>query len=108
MWGHPVVLAETFTDPARHYGGCYRAANFTMVGETAGWGRSNGSYRHHGNVKAVWVRELRRGSHHMLAGMFDHPVFTGHPKRTRSVHSLVRPRTVMTSPHQVCQTKSGS
>ena len=82
MWGHPVVLAETFTDPARHYGGCYRAANFTMVGETAGWGRSNGSYRHHGNVKAVWVRELRRGSHHMLAGMFDHPVFTGHPKRT--------------------------
>lgn len=81
MWGHPVVLAETFTDPARHAGGCYRAANFAMVGETAGWGRSNGSYVHHGNVKAVWVRELRRRSRRMLSGVFDHPVFTGHPRR---------------------------
>lgn len=82
MWGHRVVLAETFTDPARHHGGCYRAANFAQVGLTAGWARSNGSYVHHGNVKQVWVRELRRGSRHMLAGVFDHPVFTGHPKRT--------------------------
>lgn len=81
MWGHPVVLAETFTDPARHAGGCYRAANFAMVGETAGWGRSNGSYVRHGNVKAVWVRELRRRSRRMLSGVFDHPVFTGHPRR---------------------------
>jgi len=81
VWGHPVVLAETFTDPERHAGGCYRAANFAMVGETAGWGRSNGSYVHHGNVKAVWVRELRRHSRRMLSGVFDHPVFTGHPRR---------------------------
>ena len=82
MWGHPVVLAETFTDPARHHGGCYRAANFTPVGETAGWARSNGSYVHHGNIKQVWVRELRRDSRRMLSGLFDHPVFTDHPKRT--------------------------
>ena len=82
MWGHPVVLAETFTDPAHHHGGCYRAANWAQVGETAGWARSNGSYVHHGQPKAVWVRELRRHSRHMLAGVFDHPVFTGHPKRT--------------------------
>jgi hypothetical protein len=81
MWGHPVVLAETFTDPARHAGGCYRAANFSMVGQTAGWGRSNGSYVHHGRVKQVWVRELRRHSRQMLAGVFDHPVFAGHPRR---------------------------
>jgi hypothetical protein len=81
LWGHPVVLAETFTDPARHWGGCYRAANFSLVGETAGWGRSNGSYVHHGTIKMVWVRELRRGSRRMLSGVFDHPVFTGHPRR---------------------------
>jgi len=81
MWGHPVVLAETFTDPARHSGGCYRAANFAMVGETAGWGRSNGSYVHHGHPKAVWARELRRHSRAMLSAVFDHPVFTGHPRR---------------------------
>ena len=81
MWGHPVVLAETFTDPARHSGGCYRAANFAMVGETVGWGRSNGSYVHHGHPKAVWARELRRHSRAMLSAVFDHPVFTGHPRR---------------------------
>lgn len=81
MWGHPVVLVETFTDPVRHSGGCYRAANFAMVGETAGWARSNGSYVHHGNPKAVWVRELRRGARRLLSGVFDHPVFTGHPRR---------------------------
>lgn len=27
-YGHPVLLVETFTDPARHAGTCYRAANF--------------------------------------------------------------------------------
>jgi len=81
MWGHPVVLAETFTDPARHAGGCYRAANFAMVGQTAGWRRANRTYVHHGQRKAVWVRELRRHSRQMLAGVFDHPVFTGHPRR---------------------------
>lgn len=81
LWGHPVVAAETFTDPARHAGGCYRAANFAMVGQTAGWGRSNRSYVHHGRVKAVWVRELRRQARALLAGVFDHPVFTGHPRR---------------------------
>ena len=31
MGGHPVVLAETFTDPARHHGGCYRASNWAQV-----------------------------------------------------------------------------
>jgi hypothetical protein len=81
LWGHPVVLAETFTDPARHVGGCYRAANFAMVGQTAGWGRANRTYVHHGIPKAVWVRELRRHGRLMLAGVFDHPVFTGHPRR---------------------------
>jgi len=81
LWGHPVVLVETFTDPARHAGGCYRAANFTLAGETAGWRRSNGTYVHHGQPKTVWVRELRRGSRRMLGGVFDHPVFTGHPRR---------------------------
>lgn len=81
LWGHPVVLAETFTDPARHHGGCYRAANFVMAGETAGWRRANRTYVHHGQVKAVWVRELRRHSRQMLAGVFDHPVLCGHPRR---------------------------
>jgi hypothetical protein len=27
-WGHPVLVVETFTDPARHRGSCYAAAGF--------------------------------------------------------------------------------
>ncbi len=36
-YGHPVLLVETFTDPARHSGVCYQAANFVSVGETSGY-----------------------------------------------------------------------
>jgi uncharacterized protein DUF4338 len=31
-WGHPVLVAETFTDPARHRGSCYAAAGFAALG----------------------------------------------------------------------------
>ena len=32
--GHPIVLAETFVDPARFTGACYRAANWQPLGRT--------------------------------------------------------------------------
>ena len=35
---HPVVLAETFVDPAHFHGTSYRAAGFTVVGRTKGYG----------------------------------------------------------------------
>jgi len=76
VWGYPVLVAETFTDPSRHDGGCYRAANFQMLGETAGWGRSNGAYVYHGNSKSVWVRTLRRDATSVLTTSFDHPALS--------------------------------
>lgn len=85
VWGHPVVVAETFTDSARHHGGCYRAANFTLLGATSGWGRSNGSYVFHGQPKSVWARPLRRDAASILAGSFDHPIITDHPRRSAIV-----------------------
>ena len=56
-WGHPVVAVETFTDPARHAGTCYRAANFALLGQTSGWRRHRESFVFHGQVKHVWVRK---------------------------------------------------
>lgn len=56
---HP-VLVETFIDRSRHRGGCYRAANWHYVGDTAGRGRND---RHHAGgagVKAVYLYPLRR------------------------------------------------
>ena len=32
LFGHPVLLAETFVDPSRFTGSCYLAANWTPVG----------------------------------------------------------------------------
>ena len=32
MYGHPVYFAETFIDPGRFRGTCYRAANWQLLG----------------------------------------------------------------------------
>ena len=57
-YGYAPVLVETFIDPERFAGTCYRAANWTCIGETAG--RSDG-YRN-GKVssgrKAIYVKPL--------------------------------------------------
>ena len=33
--GHPVLIAETFVDPSRFSGACYRASNWRMLGVNA-------------------------------------------------------------------------
>ena len=76
VWGHPVVLVETFVDPNRHVGTCYAASSFTKIGTTAGYGRRSGRYYAHGNVKDVYVRALHRRAAAMLAAPFDHPFLT--------------------------------
>lgn len=76
LYGHPVVLVETFTDPAFHRGTCYRAANFTLAGETSGYGRKNGAWVYHGNKKLCWLYPLRRDAASVLAAPFDHPALS--------------------------------
>ncbi|MHB8763933.1 MAG: ISAs1 family transposase [Deferrisomatales bacterium] len=56
---HPVLLAETFVDESRFPGTCYRAANWTRLGLTRGFGRHSATYRHHGVPKAAWIYPLR-------------------------------------------------
>ncbi len=57
-YGHPVVLAETFVDPSRFRGTCYRASNWLSVGETTGWSKSGRTYRFTGQPKSVWLYAL--------------------------------------------------
>lgn len=38
VYAHPIVWLETFIDPARFRGTCYRAANWIVLGRTAGRG----------------------------------------------------------------------
>lgn len=54
-------LVETLVDRERFYGGCYRAANFIVLGETSGRGRMDRGHQRHGaEVKTVMVHPLLR------------------------------------------------
>ncbi len=58
-FGHPLLLLETFVDPARHRGTVYRAANWTRVGRTRGFRRVRGGYAAAPTgPKLVFVRPL--------------------------------------------------
>ena len=36
MYGHPIYFLETFVDPERFRGTCYRAANWVLLGQDHG------------------------------------------------------------------------
>ena len=40
IYGHPLYFLETFIDPARFRGTCYRAANWIVLGRTTGRGKN--------------------------------------------------------------------
>ena len=40
IYGHPIYFLETFIDPARFRGTCYRAANWIVLGRTTGRGKN--------------------------------------------------------------------
>src|SRR5258707_8614847 len=78
-FGVRLVAVESFTDPAAHAGTTYKACGFTVVGQTAGFGRSRGRshYVRHGRPKDCWLYELVPGGAAALAAGFDAPALTG-------------------------------
>jgi hypothetical protein len=53
IYGHPIYYLETFIDPARFRGTCYRAANWVVLGQTTGRGHNAPSHRPTQPVKEV-------------------------------------------------------
>jgi hypothetical protein len=53
LYGHPVYYLETFIDPARFRGTCYRAANWKVLGRTAGLGKDARSKKPNRSLKEV-------------------------------------------------------
>jgi hypothetical protein len=53
LYGHPVYFAETFIDPGRFRGTCYRAANWKLLGLTTGRGKDSVSKRPNRPIKEV-------------------------------------------------------
>ena len=61
QFGHPVRLVETFVDPRRFRGTCYRAANWQALGATAGFARRGQDYyTDTEHPKELWVYPLGR------------------------------------------------
>jgi hypothetical protein len=53
MYGHPIYFLETFVDPERFRGTCYRAANWALLGKTTGRGKQSNSYVPNRSIKEV-------------------------------------------------------
>ncbi|PYX53956.1 MAG: hypothetical protein DMG76_23600 [Acidobacteria bacterium] len=58
-YGYRPVLLETFVDPQRYRGTCYRAANWVELGMTVGRGRLDRHKRYGSTRKLVYVYPLR-------------------------------------------------
>lgn len=62
-FGHPVLLVETFIDPQRFRGTCYKAAGWQALGQTQGYERRGQDfYLDTKHPKELWVRPLGAGA----------------------------------------------
>jgi len=67
QYGVDSWLLETLVDRQRFYGGCYRAANWTVLGETSGRGRMDRANKRHGaQVKTILVYPLVKNARRRL------------------------------------------
>jgi len=58
-YGHPVLVVETFVDPAQFCGTVYTASNWRELGQTDGWGRHQRDYYvQHDQPKRLFVRQI--------------------------------------------------
>ena len=53
IYGHPIYFLETFVDPERYRGTCYRAANWVVMGRTTGRGKDCPNKRPNRSIKEV-------------------------------------------------------
>jgi hypothetical protein len=58
LYHHPVYLLETFIDPQRFSGACYRAANWQLLGWTTGRGKDAPTRQPNRSLKQLWALPL--------------------------------------------------
>lgn len=66
LYGHPIYFLETFVDPERFRGTCYRAANWVVLGTTTGRGKQSNSYVPNRSIKQVLGYPLSRHFRELL------------------------------------------
>jgi hypothetical protein len=65
-YGHPIYFLETFIDPERFRGTCYRAANWMVLGRTTGRGKDDQTHRPNRSIKEVLALPLHRRFRELL------------------------------------------
>ena len=53
IYGHDVMFLETFVDPMRYRGTCYRAANWIVLGQTTGRGKNDLTHKANRTIKEI-------------------------------------------------------
>lgn len=66
VYGHPVYFLETFVDPQRFRGTCYRAANWVFLGRTTGRGKDSTSKKPNRPIKEVLGYPLHKRFRELL------------------------------------------
>ena len=71
VYEHPIYFVETFIDPQRFAGTCYRAANWKVLGETTGRGKDDLAHKANRSIKEVLgyplVKDFRKRLSHLAA-----------------------------------------
>ena len=71
LYAHPIYFVETFIDPQRFRGTCYRAANWMVLGTTTGRGKDDLTHQANRSIKEVLgyalVKDFRQRLAHVLA-----------------------------------------
>ena len=69
MYGQAIYCLETFIDPERFRGTCYRAANWVLLGRTTGRGKQSNSYVPNRSIKEVLGYPLTKRFRELLGGV---------------------------------------
>ena len=68
IYNHPIYFLETFVDPERFRGTCYRAAGWLFLGLTTGRGKDDQSHKPNRSLKEVLGYPLSRRFREQLSG----------------------------------------
>ena len=80
-YGHPIALVETFVDPERFEGTCYRAANWMEIGVSKGFGRSRlDFYQLHDKPKAIFLYALASQARQILSAPTMPPAWASYER----------------------------
>ena len=94
VFGHPLLLLETFVDPARFVGTVYRASNWTLAGTTQGFARTRQGYREHAQPKWLFLKAPHPHTLATVCAWLSVPVLAARLHSALPSHSRSLPMTI--------------